>query len=131
MTEKYPMIGVRKPSENHFDGTVYVLMDGGTFSAASAFCATTDFYKRAIFIGEETGGVGGGAGGLDIGPTLPESHLHVGIPHEAEFSIFDKPNRRRGTLPTHAVVQTVEDLANGRDTALEFTLELIRSGKGQ
>ena len=131
MTEKYPIVGVRKPSENHFDGTVYVLIDGGSFSAASAFCATTDFYKRAIFIGEETGGTGGGAGGEDIGPTLPASHLHVGIPIEAEFSVVDKGNRRRGTLPTYAVTQTIDDLAKGRDTVLEFTRELIRSGKGQ
>lgn len=128
MTEKYPMVGERKPSENHFDGTVYVLMDGGSFSAASAFCATTDFYKRAIFIGEETGGVGGGAGGADIGPTLPESHLHVNIPMEAEFGVADKSNRR-GTLPAHAVTQTVDDFAKGRDTVLEFTRELIRSGR--
>lgn len=131
MTEKYPMVGVRKPSENHFEGTVYVLIDGGSFSAASAFCATTDFYRRAIFIGEETGGAGGGAGGEDIGPTLPKSHLHVEIPIEAEFSVVDKSNRRHGTLPTYAVTQTIDDLAKGRDTVLEFTRELIRSGKGQ
>jgi hypothetical protein len=125
MTEKYQMIGVRQPSEPHFGGRVYVLIDGGTFSAASAFCAIADFYKRAVFIGEETGGVGGGAGG-DNGPILPESHLYVGFPREAEFSVGA---RRRGTLPTHAVVQTVADLAKGRDTALEFTLALIRNGK--
>jgi len=131
MTEKYPTVGVRKPSENHFEGTVYVLIDGGSFSAASAFCATADFYKRAIFIGEETGGAGGGAGGQDIGPTLPNSHLHAGIPIEAEFSVGYKSNRRRGTLPKYAVTQTIDDLAKGRDTVLEFTRELIRSGKGR
>ena len=130
MTEKYPMLGVRKPSENHFDGTVYVLMDGGSFSAASGFCATTDFYKRAIFIGEETGGVGCSAGGQDTGPTLPMSHLHVRIPIEACFSIVDKSSRRRGTLPTYAVTQTIDDLAKGRDTVLEFTRELIRIRRG-
>ena len=129
MTEKYPIVGVRKPSANHFDGTVYALIDGGSFSAASAFSATTDFYKRAIFIGEETGGAGGGAGGEDIGPTLPASHLHLVIPIEAEFSIVNG-NRRRGTLPTYAVTQTIDDLAKGRDTVLEFTRELIRSPRG-
>jgi len=133
MTDKYPTVGVRKPSENHFEGTVYVLIDGGSFSAASAFCATTDFYKRAIFIGEETGGTAGcGAGGLDIGPTLPNSHLHVQISIEAGCSYAtDKRSSRRGTLPKYTVRQTIEDLAKGRDTVLEFTRELIRGGKGR
>lgn len=126
MTEKYPIVGVRKPAANHFDGTVYVLIDGGTFSAASAFSAMTDRYKRAIFIGEETGGAGGGAGGDDIGPTLPASHLRLAIPIEAEFSII-AGNRRRGTLPKYAVMQNIDDLVKGRDTILEFTRKWIRS----
>ena len=129
MTEKYPIIGVQKPSENHFDGAVYVLIDGGSISATAEFSATADFYKRATFIGEETGGAAEGDSGGDMGPTLPESHLHLRIPGEAYFSVVDQSNRRRGTLPKHAVMQTVADLAKGRDTVLEFTRELIRSGK--
>ena len=130
MTEKYPIIGVQKPSENHFDRTVYILIDGGSFSAASEFCATADFYKRATFIGEETGGAAeGDTGGLDIGPTLPESHLHINIPTESFFSVVDKRNRRRGIIPKHPITQTIDDLAKGRDTVLEFTRDLIRRGK--
>ena len=141
MTEKYGgqygskfvgLIGVQKPSENHFDGTVYVLIDGGCFSACAEFSATAYFYKRTTFIGEETGGAAeGDTGGGDIGPTLPESHLHFEIPSESYSSVVDKSNRRRGTRPKYAVRQSVDDLAKGRDTVLEFTRELIRSGKGR
>jgi hypothetical protein len=131
MTEKYPIIGVQKPSENHFAGPVYVLIDGGSFSASSAFTVLADYYKRATFIGEETGGAGSGGAGRDIGPTLPESHLHFTMQLESYFSVVDKSRRRRGTLPKYFVMQTVDDLAKGRDTVLEFTRELIRSGKGR
>lgn len=118
--------------ENHFDGAVYVLMDGGSFSASADFVATAAFYKRATFIGEETGGVAeGNNSGVEIGLTLPESQLHIGIPTYRYYNVGGKGNRRRGTLPTHAVRQTVDDLAKGRDTVLEFTLGLIRSGKGR
>jgi hypothetical protein len=48
---------------------------------------------------------------------------------ESYFTAADPNNRRRGTLPKHAVRQTVDDLAKGRDTVLEFTRELIRRGK--
>jgi hypothetical protein len=131
MTEKYPAIGMQKPSENHFDGPVYVLIDGGGFSATPAFTVLADYYKRATFIGEETGGSGSGGAGSDIGPTLPESHLHLAMPMESYFSVVDKTPPRRGTLPKYRVTQTLGDLASGRDTGLEFTLELIRSGKGR
>jgi len=134
--EKSTVIGVQKPSENHFDGAVYVLIDGGVISAGSVFSAMADFHKRATFIGEETGGAAQGGAGVgaaygELSPTLPASHLNVDIPGEAYFTVADPNNRRRGTLPKHAVRQTVDDLAKGRDTVLEFTRELIRSGKGR
>jgi len=42
--------------EHHFDGKVYVLMDGGTFSAAASFCAMIHCQKRGFLMGEEAGG---------------------------------------------------------------------------
>jgi hypothetical protein len=133
-TERYPVMRVHQPAENHFDGPVYILIDGGIISAASVFCALADFHKRATFIGEETGGAAQGGAGVgaadgELSPTLPASHLNLEIPGEAYFTVADPNNRRRGTLPKHAVRQTVDDLAKGRDTVLEFTRELIRSGK--
>lgn len=135
-TERYSVVRVQKPSENHFDGPVYVLIDGGIISAGSVFCAIADFHKRATFIGEETGGAAEGGTGVgaaagELSPTLPASHLNVDIPAEAYFTVADPNNRRRGTLPKHAVRQTVDDLAKGRDTVLEFTRDLIRSGRGR
>ncbi|MGI8835254.1 MAG: hypothetical protein ACR2H4_01280 [Pyrinomonadaceae bacterium] len=73
----------------------------------------------------------GDTGGTDIGPTLPESHLHFNIETESYFSVVDKTNRRRGTLPKYAGMQTIDDLARGRDTVLEFTRDLIRTGRAQ
>ena len=138
MTEKYgrqygstfvSLVGMHKPAENHFDGTVYVLIDGGCFSACSEFAETTALYKRATFIGEETGGAAASDdGGSDIGPTLPESLLHLEISMEAYYQVSDRSNTRRGTLPKYPVVPTSDDLMRGRDAALEFTRRLIRSG---
>ena len=132
LTEKKEGNGVYKPAENHFGGTLYVLMDGGSFSASADFCATLAFHKRATLIGEETGGAAeGNNSGVEIGLTLPESQLHIKIPTYRYSNVVDKGNRRRGTLPAHAVTQKMDDLAKGRDSVLEFTLELIRSGKGR
>jgi hypothetical protein len=46
-----------KPQEkNRYNGKLFVLINGGTFSAASTFCALLYKQKGAVFIGEETGG---------------------------------------------------------------------------
>lgn len=130
MTEKYPIIGVKSSAEDNFDGAVFVLIDGGSISATAEFCATVDYYQRATFVGDETGGAAeGDTGGGDISPTLPESHLQIRIPGEAYFSVVDRSNRRRGTLPKYTVHQTVDDLERRRDTVVEFTRELIRKGR--
>ena len=132
LTAKKQGNGVYQPVENPFAGAVYVLMDGGSFSATSDFIATAAFHQRAIFIGEETGGAAeGNNSGVAIGLTLPESQLHIGIPTYAYFNAVDNVNGGRGTSPTHAVTQTIDDVVKGRDTVLEFTRDLIRTGKGQ
>lgn len=117
--------------ENPFNGAVYVLTDGGSFSAAADFAAIAAFHKRATFIGEETGGVAeGNNSGVEIGVTLPASQLHLQIPTCLYVNPVHKGDlRRRGTIPKYAATQTIDDLAKGRDTVIEFTRELIRSGK--
>jgi C-terminal processing protease CtpA/Prc len=130
-TEKDATLGVQKPSENPFDGTVYVLIDGAGLSATMVFCSTADFHKRATFVGEETGGLADILLGTEesTSPTLPASRLYVPIPSQARLLVVDRSNRRRGVLPKYRVTQTVGDLAKRRDTVLEFTRELIRTGK--
>ena len=128
MTDKYPGSGVQKPSENHFAGSVYILIDAGCFSACSGFASIAASYKRATLIGEETGGAACDSSGGDIGPTLPESHLHIEIPMESSCT-YKTTGYRGGVRPTFAVAETVNDLARGRDPVLEFARELIRKGK--
>ncbi len=132
LTEKKSGNRLYQPAANRFEGRVFVLMDGGSFSATADFIATVVFHKRATLIGEETGGVAeGNNSGVAIGLTLPESQLHIGIPTYRYFNVVSSVTRARGTLPTYAVTQRIDDLAKDRDTALEFTRDLIRTGKGQ
>jgi C-terminal processing protease CtpA/Prc len=42
--------------KNHFKGKLYILIDGGCFSATSYTAAFLKKNKRGLFIGEETGG---------------------------------------------------------------------------
>ncbi len=46
-----------KPKKkNHFDGTVYILTGGNTFSASTLFTQAVKHQKNVVVTGEETGG---------------------------------------------------------------------------
>jgi C-terminal processing protease CtpA/Prc len=52
-------LGLKNPiqlKKNRFKGDLYVLTDGACFSSTGHMCAILHYYKRGIFIGEETGG---------------------------------------------------------------------------
>jgi C-terminal processing protease CtpA/Prc len=120
---------VQKPQKNHFDGKVYVLINGASFSVTAEFAAVAHYLKRATFIGEETGGAyyGNNSGAFVI-VKLPRSRLNVGIPMLAYYlAVEDYPWPGHGIIPDHYVQPSVSDLIQGRDTVLDFALELSRS----
>jgi len=53
---KHPNLGLQQPSQPHFAGRVFALMNGGSFSTSSEFLSMLHFYKRATFVGEEAAG---------------------------------------------------------------------------
>lgn len=61
---------------DHFNGEVYVLINGGSFSATTLLAANLKSSGRAVFVGEETGGAYNGcvAGSLPV-YTTPNSKL--------------------------------------------------------
>lgn len=119
---------IKSPNELGFKGEIYVLIDGGSFSASSIIASKLHGTKSAMFIGEETGGAYNGtvAGQMKL-ITLPNSKvtynfgvMNIGTPHQQEPDGF-------GIKPDVYVVPTVEDFINDIDTELERTLEIIRA----
>jgi hypothetical protein len=123
-----PYTHVHKPNSLNFRGQVYMLINGGCFSATAEVAAVADSHKRAVFIGEETGGAyQGNNSGLELTLTLPNTHLRVKIPMMKYVCAVD-PNHLpgRGIIPQFAVDPTIQDLVEGIDTEKEFALDLIR-----
>lgn len=121
---------IQKPQEKHFDGKVYVLINGASFSVTAEFAAMAHFLKRATFIGEETGGgyYGNNSGTFAI-VTLPVSKLNIGIPLMAYYMKVDSyPFQDRGVIPDYKVKPTVANLISGEDPILEFSMKLIEMG---
>ncbi len=114
-----------QPNPLRFQGHVYVLIGEGTFSNGMAFASGVKDYHLGTLIGEETGGLGSGFGEI-FTFNLPATHTEVGVSTKHIFrpSWIDDG---RGILPDIPVSQTVQDRAKGIDTAMAYTLSLIRS----
>jgi len=121
-----PGTGVQKPAAHSFRGDLYVLINGGTFSASAAICSILKAHQRCIFIGEETGGntVIFSGGGSYI--QLPNTKTKILIP-TLRFNIHSKIyNTGSGITPDYPVVPTLSDLRSGNDPALQLAYKLIR-----
>ena len=116
-----------KPNPLNFKGKVYVLINGGSFSASSILASQLHGTKRAIFVGEETGGTyNGTVAGLSKVITLPNTKivtiinlLHIETAQKQEPDGY-------GIKPDIPVKPTVADFLTGRDTELEVVLDTIK-----
>jgi hypothetical protein len=78
---RHQNLGEQPPRSPRFEGRVWVLTDGGTFSTAAEFCSVARSLGRALFIGEETGGTyEGNSSGTFVILTLPHTGVRVVIP---------------------------------------------------
>lgn len=125
----HPNLDVQRPNANAFQGKVYLLVNGGTFSSASEFTSIVFSNDRAVIIGEETGG--GYYGNCSLGTpslTLPNTKLRVLIPlGKYELAVNKEAKFGRGVFPKYTMTNTTNVFTS--DKALEFCKELILNGE--
>ena len=112
------------PKRNGFTGKLYVLINGGTFSAASITCSILKAEGRAIFVGEETGGNRVAIFGASKLYSLPNTQLQAYISTKS-YHVQHETNDGRGIMPDIEVITLPEDAATGADRPMRFVLELI------
>jgi len=113
----------QKPRTNNFKGQIYVLINGYSFSASSIISANLHATKRAVLVGEETGGAyNGTVAGQYKYVTLPNSKVRmaIGLMH-LETPFTDKPHGF-GVKPDIEIVPKQKDRLQKRDPELEWVL---------
>jgi len=122
----HPNLGPQQPVNPVFDGDVFILIDGGSFSATGEFTSVVHHLGRATFVGEESGaGYYGNVSGGGAMLTLPHTSVRIWIPFiKYSCAVSGYTPVDRGLIPDHIVVPTIEDLLAGRDPALDFALEM-------
>lgn len=112
---------------DHFNGRLFVLIDGATFSAgAHTATAIKAQCKNAVFIGRETAGASDGcSGGTVQHLTLPNTGVMVEFPWMRLLSVDKHATFGRGVLPDYEVVYEPQDVVEKKDRDMEKVLGLM------
>jgi len=112
--------------KNHFNGNVFVLINGLTFSASSLFCNAVKGQKNIKLVGEETGGGWYGNSGILIPDvTLPNTKIRVRLPFFKLVQYDHIPVKGTGVIPDIYVGTNWRDVLKGVDTKLKKVNEII------
>ncbi len=115
---------------NHFDGVVYVLINGQTFSASALFCNAVKGQQGITLLGEEAGGGWYGNNGILIPDiTLPNTGLTVRLPLFRLVQYKHVQKDGSGVMPDIYIGTSYEALLKGYDKKMQVVMEMIK-GKG-
>lgn len=118
---------IQKLQENRFKGKMYVLINGGSFSASSILSSNLKGSKRAVFVGEETGGAFNGtvAGQMPI-VILPYSKVKMRVGLMKIVPHYKTEEQGHGIRPDIEIIPTIEDKISGNDPEIEWILQNIK-----
>lgn len=116
-----------KPKKsNHYDGKVYIITGGNSFSATTLFATSVMAQDNVTVVGEETGGGAyGNSAWLIPDVKLPETGIRFRLP--LFRLVIDKniPKDGRGVQPEVEALPTVEAIRTNTDFKVKKVMELI------
>lgn len=124
----YPDMGVLQPAAPTFSGKIYVLMNGGSFSTTAEVITQLHNHRRAVFIGEEDGGMydGNNSGTIAL-VTLPNTRLVLTVPLMSfRLSVGGDRDNSRGVQPDYPVDYSIDDYMANSDKEMAAALGLAR-----
>lgn len=119
-----------KPKKDAFSGKIYVLINGGSFSASSIISSKLKYDKRVTLVGEETGGANDGTvAGFYSYQKLPNSNIDLPI-----GLLLVQPNitftyTQKGVTPDVEVSENLQDILNKKDKPLDWVKDEILKEK--
>lgn len=116
-----------KPKKaGHYNGNVYVLTGGNTFSASTLFVHALKGQSNVRIIGEETGGGAYGNTAWFIPDAkLGNTGIRFRVPRFRMVMDKNQVKNGRGIIPDITVKPTTEAIRRGFDVKLEFVRKLI------
>lgn len=117
-------------NENYFKGKIYVLINGGSFSASCIISSKLKENKDVTFVGEETGGAfNGTVAGRTSSYELPNSKLPTRLWIMNIAATNKTEQKGRGIFPDVEIKPTIQDIISNIDPELEWIINDIASKK--
>jgi C-terminal processing protease CtpA/Prc len=112
--------------KHHFNGNIYIIQGGYTFSAATMFASSLKGQKNVTIVGEETGGGYYGNSAMHL-PTivLPNTKIKVGLPIYRLVMDKNRP-KGRGIQPDIEIQPSSDAIKKGVDLKLIEIRRLIQ-----
>lgn len=118
---------IKPRKKNHFNNKVYVLINGGSFSASCLVAAYLKMNKRTVFIGEETAGAMEGCNaGITPYYILPNTKAKIRMPAFRIVHDVCPKITGHGIMPDHQVSYTIKDILAKKDLEMLKVKELIK-----
>jgi hypothetical protein len=112
---------------DHFDGAVYILTGGNSFSATCLFAGALKGQSNVMLVGEETGGgYYGNTAWMIPDVTLPVTGIRFRLPRFRLVVDSTREKNGRGVMPDVLALPSVEALSKGLDFKTAKAKELIR-----
>jgi hypothetical protein len=126
MTHEFDYYELQSPAKNNFNGKTLLLTNGLCMSSCSDLIAILSDNKKALVLGEESGGgFQGNTSGM-IPTAKIKTGLRVTIPLQKYTNAVDPhKNVGRGTLPDYPITISLDDWVNKKDVVMESALKLI------
>jgi hypothetical protein len=111
-------------NEYAFRGQVFVLIDGGSLSAAGAAAGMLKENTNAIFAGEETGGYAGISNGIrQLSIVGDSTSITINFPLiHSDFNVIEQL-KKRGTVPDYWIAGSIHDIIRKRDAVKDFVMK--------
>ena len=129
---QYKLVGSKPKTNNpqHFDGQIYVLINGGSFSASCILSSSLKNNPKVTFVGEETGGAfNGTVAGIMPLVSLPNSEITLRLGLMDIKTINQTEKEGRGIFPDKEIIPTIEDKVKGKDPEMDWILGEVKKQK--
>lgn len=118
------IFALKKPKKDNFQGKIYILINGSSFSAASILPSKLKDAERAFLVGEETGGANDGtvAGQYSL-KKLPHSKLFLPIGLMLIQPNIKFTHTKKGVVPDKEILLTTEQVLQKKDIQLQWIMD--------
>lgn len=118
---------IKPVKKYHYNKNIFVLINGGTFSASCIVSAYLQELKKAVFIGSETGGAKEGCNaGVTPYYTLPNSKVKVRVPAFRIVHDINPAITGKGIKPDYEIKYSLSEILSRKDLELKKVKELLK-----